>query len=157
MLQCILHWKEAKKGLCGACDVHGNQLDVGKSLLLARRAQAPFVAEWAQNFKRICPICAISGWKHCTTDFPAGSATSCAQNVVGEPGIAATPSSIDRPVRCAALSETTGVTSHFSKISFSFFVCLWHKYISTANHSLAKERKCSVFTGTGNKCEKKPQ
>lgn len=38
----------------------------------------------------------------------------------------------------------------------AFFVFSWHKFIPTANHSFAKERKWSIFTGTGNKCQREP-
>lgn len=151
----------SKKGLCGDCDVYGSQLDVKKSLLLDRAGQmepssfqneprtskgfvpsvlslsentAQLTSNWFHSSEcyQLCIKCDWRAWFSCHT-FRAAIAL-CS----------------------AALSETRWVTFHFSNICFSFFFFFWHKCIPSANHCLARERKCSIFTGTDNKCQKDP-
>lgn len=95
----------------------------------------------------------LHGWP--PADFTGVNATSYAENVVGELGLAATPSR--QPLHCEGLpflrQEELQLVFLMSVSPFLFF---WHEFLPTANRCLAKERKCSIFTGTGNKGQKDP-
>lgn len=88
-------------------------------------------------------------------DFTAVNAelcTKCAWELL----LAAPPSR--QPLHPAQLPFLRQQELHlFFLISVSpFCVLSWHKCMPTANHSFAKEGKWSIFTGTGNKCQREP-
>lgn len=88
-------------------------------------------------------------------DFTVVNAELCIK-CAWELVLAATPSR--QPLHRAELPFLRQEELHLIfLISVSPFSALsWHKFIPTANHSFAQERKWSIFTGTGNKCQREP-